>query len=503
MKNQVVLFLSLFLCLSVSSAKSPKFVPSPKVSEPSKLSRFNPEDQRMLGRIVSFMLLQKVKGHFETFVQNRDESALSELLKSWNPEERMEIKKELMAGFEKPSFRVDGSSLFISLREQEVELKVENPFEGVFQINGQRIRINPESKYKYFKEQFDALSIVSHKPSLFEFLIPRAEAGPATLAPKIGSWIAKYLKPASAAAGGAVKGEAAATGDSVGDAFMEMARAERKAPSLTDKVVAKGKQAAKFVGVTVAGGFVANTAFSCFAISWDWNTMTNTCIKSTSKLVGATLCDAKIRTKNCVEEVGALDAQVKKSSNSAPPPIVPLNVTDGKCMPTEDGFAKDVTRWKLDSAEIARTAGKNPGTPIVSLTPIVTTAVHIEYQKVENSKKLNFKTVTEVMTSNRPPTQGKVVMQRVWNYIGDNWSVATYGPITDAKGNFVDVSKVPTKTLKCVADKMDDACKTVYEDGVGGMGEAKNCDLGGSAVVPASSAGGIIYPAGGTVRTAH
>jgi hypothetical protein len=451
-----------------------------------RIESLKPEDRRDLGKIVSFLLLSRVKGNLEAFTERHDPKALAELLRPWNPEEQNEIKAELLAVTDKPSFKVDGASLFITVKDETVELAVQDPFDGIFRINGHMIRINPATKYRYFKEQIDALTKVSaNKNPLLGSLVPNAEAGVVDAVVKIGSSVAKFVRPAGAATAGVVKTEAVETGDAVGDAWMQMGMEKRalKAAKKAEEAEALRKQNSTVrkmgkwtvVKLGVGGGtFYAGSMFGCGAGQWDLDTVSNKCVKSLASLPAKIMCDKKIKVEGCVDTVGGLDS-VKGPNGEVT--YSPTYIPGEGCVPTANGYSKKLSVEKRDGAEVTRVKAINPSAPLPP--PLTTTSIEMTFNKDSDPKspKILKKSITEVITSNVGKTKDRVIGQRVWTYTDEkHYTITIFGALTKENGEFLDVSKVPTQTLSCNEDELNKDCKDLYDSVIGGLGKEKNCD---------------------------
>jgi hypothetical protein len=487
-----------------------------------EIQKLKPEDRETLGRMVSFTLLLEIKVNMNAFLNYRDEKALSRLLRAWSPEERADIKKELLAITETPTVRFEGSSLLFSLKDQVVEFQVVDPFDGVFRINGHRIRINPLSKYSTFKEQLDSALNASFRPPWIEAIFPEAQAGIGSMAAEGAAKLFKFVKPASAAAGGTVKEEAVVTGDRIGDEFMYLAKKGRE-EALDAEKAAKIAKRKEFIRNNVSGVAVGSTisalGITCIGFATDWKEKTNHCANMVLEVPAKVMCSAsKEKKKDCVENVGALDAQVKASDDTST--VRTVLRKESECVPKGNGFTKKFTLDLVTKNEIARASSINPDAP----PPVgaIRSSIQIEYEppakntkeSSKDSKETNkdtsnkMKTMVETLTTNecdiqdqtsesakelakckqlqnsqkrKPQNQddqplGKIAGQRIWTFDGDNFTVKIFKPLFDDQGNFIAYD--PTvQEEKCNVKNLSKECKLLSDQTLGSLGQAKDCVL--------------------------
>jgi hypothetical protein len=428
---------------------------------PFKIENLKPAERQYLGRMVSFTLLHQIAADLTAFYDYGDNAALAKLLEPWGPEESLEIKRELLAVKERPKFQVHSETLFITLSEGVIEFKVEDPFDGLFKIDGKLVKIQPNSKYRYFKEKLGDGSDVSLRlPFFFDLVLPKAQAG-------MWSAAAEMLrKPVAAAAGGAVKEGAAKQVDNVGDAFMEMLRQERAALTVKQRAIKAAKVATPVVGVPLV--------FNCVALNTEWDPIRNKCIDGIAKIPAKVLCTTKLRTEGCISNVGefasALNAPTTATGGFS---VKPVN--GDECVPGEAGsFKKDIQIEFDDVPEAVRLAKANPDGPVP--LPLKTIHVHLEYQAVAGTGNGPTVMAKKSIVQLEKNAKGNIIKRRNWTFTGDKWDIDTWDTPQSAQATYTaNLVPAPPRKISCSKDKLEGECSALYNQVLIALGPLNEC----------------------------
>jgi hypothetical protein len=491
MKNYL-LFLFFIAFSSSGLAKSPARSKLSNNQEPAmaakserdkfRLEGLAPSAREELARLVSVTLLHETQAHLEAFFEHKDEKALSALLEPWSAEERLEITKELMSISEKPKLRVENTSMFIVLKDGEFEFKVEDPFEGLFRINGQALKIDPLSKYRFFKEKFNQFSeISSYGSPFFRFFETEANAGVSSLLVKKAA--AAMLKPTTAAVGGAVKAKALPQAARITGSFVKRPLAKAAAAPAPRSFWRDfwGREMAVQVRNNAVGSMGA-VAGLCIIFATDLKRRTNGC----KDFAVQTLCIHEMRKEGCVNSVGDLKPEIEQATATTPPIVVVEPVNGGKCQETKNGLAKDVNVNLVNALKTKqlRAQNKNASFP----PPMETVKIHLEYDKnPTDPKKLKLKTITQVVKSEEEPTKGEIIETSIWRYDGDNWTIETYTPNTtspkDAKSMYLGLANKNLSTISCDAKNPSEECKAQSGQLASTLKDEINCKQDNAAAV--------------------